>query len=142
MLRKGVNMLKGLFNRKDSANRSLLIVDDDPAVRQMLVQILKGEGYAVQTASNGREALKVLEQGSLPNAMILDLMMPDMKGDEFLEKARIRFGRSKLPPVLFLTGSKQGEARANSLEAEDYLPKPFDSDSLLQHVRRLVEAKA
>lgn len=135
-------MLKGLFNRKHSTDRSLLVVDDDASVRQMLVQILQDEGYAVQTASNGREALRILEQGSFPNAMILDLMMPDMKGDEFLEKARIRFGRHKLPPVLFLTGSKEGEARANTLEADDYLPKPFDSDSLLRHVRRLVEARA
>ncbi len=136
-------MLKGLFNRKPSAGRSVLVIDDDPAVRQMLVKILQEEGYTVRTASNGKEALKALEQDdSLPHALILDLMMPDMKGDEFLETARIRLGRAKLPPVLFLTGSKEGEATANMLEAEDYLPKPFDSESLLQRVRSLVEAQA
>jgi CheY-like chemotaxis protein len=135
-------MLKGLFGRKEIADRSLLVVDDDPAVRQMLVQILQQEGYTVKTASSGREALRALEQGTLPNALILDLMMPDMRGDEFLEKARIRFGRDRLPPVLFLTGSKEGESRANVLEAEDYLPKPFDSENLVRRVRHLVEARA
>jgi CheY-like chemotaxis protein len=135
-------MLKHLFSRKKPTGRELLVVDDDPSVRQMLISILEEDGYTVTAASNGKEALKLLEQKSLPNAMVLDLVMPDMKGDEFLEKARIRFGRDKLPPVLFLTGAKGGEARANALEADDFLPKPFDSDNLLKHVRRLIEARA
>jgi CheY-like chemotaxis protein len=135
-------MLNRLFNRKKTSGGSLLVVDDDPSVRQMLVQILEEEGYMVHTASTGKEALLLLEENALPNAMILDLMMPDMKGDEFLETARIRYGRDRLPPVLFLTGSKDGEVRANRLEVEDYLPKPFDSETLLRRIRRMIEAKA
>lgn len=135
-------MLSRWFSRKKATGQTLLIVDDDAAIRQMLTEILGEEGYVIKAASNGKEALELLDKMPLPSAMVLDLMMPDMRGDEFLEKARIRFGRTKLPPVLFLTGSRQGEAAANTVEADDFLPKPFDSESLIEHVQHLIGKRA
>ncbi len=127
-----------LFSRRESAAAySVCIVGEDATVVPMVHTLLENQGYTVYTASNGEAALQLLDQIPLPDAIIVDLSVSGMNGQEFIENARLRFGRTALPPVLLLTDTQDGEATANLLEIEDYLPKPFDDDVLLGHIKRL-----
>ncbi len=132
-------MFNRLFNRRESAVAySVCIVGEDATIAQMVHTLLQDQGYTVHTASNGEAALQLLDQIPLPDAMIVDLNMSGMNGQEFIENARVRFGRTALPPVLLLTDDAQGgEATAKLLEIEDYLPKPFDGDVVLGRIKRL-----
>ena len=99
----------------------------------MLALLLEGEGYAVETASNGAEALACLDS-SCPSVILLDLMMPVMTGDEFRQRqlADKRFARI---PVICMTAAHDGRERAERLHADDYLQKPVDCEILLNAVR-------
>lgn len=103
----------------------ILLVEDDPDLRQDLAYLIEYEGYAVETASNGREALERLASMTRPCVIILDLMMPVMDGWE------LRAELLKLPeladvPVVLLSGVADVQSQAQSLKAVDYLTKPVD----------------
>jgi len=136
-------MFKRLFsNSKKTSDYCVLVVDDDQPVRQTIVDMLEDEGYMVKSALNGEDALKILDQVPMPDALIVDLMMPEMDGQEFIERGRVRFGRSTFPPSLLLTAARHGEVTANLMEVDDYLPKPFQQDDLLEHVWNLIDKKS
>jgi two-component system alkaline phosphatase synthesis response regulator PhoP len=133
-------MLQRLFsNNKKPVDYSILVVDDDQPVREAIVDNLIEEGYSVVSAVNGSDALRMLDEIPLPAAMIVDLMMPEMDGKEFVARARVRFGHRILPPILLLTAARHGEVAAGLIQADDYMPKPFDVDDLLRHIWRLIE---
>ena len=132
-------MFKRLFTNKKASTYSVLVIDDDKPISRMIEDILQQEGYAVLVANGGEDALKLLDEGVNPNAIILDLMMPSMSGAQFLETARIRYGRSALAPTMILTATEGGDAIAQSLEADDMMRKPFDSERLLTQVWKLVQ---
>lgn len=133
-------VLKRLFRgNKSASDYSIMVIDDDPSTSLLIVSLLEDEGYTVHSAKSGEEGLKTLSQIEMPSVFIIDLMMPDMDGKEFIEKARVRVGRSVFPPVLLLTAATQGESIANEIEVSDFLPKPFQGDDLLRHVRELAE---
>jgi CheY-like chemotaxis protein len=135
----GDTMFKRLFgNNRKSSDYRIMVVDDDQPVRQTIVDILEDEGFHVIAANSGDEALRMLDQAALPDAIIVDLMMPIMDGQEFIRRSRVRFGRTTFCPILLLTAARHGEKTANEIEVEDYLPKPFDQDSLLHHVSTLI----
>lgn len=132
-------MINGLFGKKEKAvPSSILHVDDDTALARYVLKLLEEQGYIVHTAGTGEEALKLLDQISMPNVLIVDFKLPDINGKQFIEHVRVRFGRTNVPPVLLLTAAEDGEATANRLQVEDYLPKPFDSEDLLEHVAKLL----
>src|SRR5258708_3356081 len=136
-------MLKRLFsNNKRTSDYYVLVIDDDQPVRQILVDLLEDDGYKVKSALNGDDALKMLDAAPLPDALIVDLMMPDMDGQEFIERGRVRLGRNHFPPSLLLTAALHGEVTANLIGVEDFLPKPFEQNVLLEHVWSLIEKKS
>ncbi len=110
----------------------VLVVDDDPDIRDALSEALRAEGYDATAASNGSEALDALNgAGPRPAAIVLDLMMPVMTGWEFLE----RKGRDPLLsgiPVIVVSAS----GREPHSGAAFHLEKPFDLEMLLHAVRR------
>lgn len=132
-------MLKRLFGSKKPEAYSVLVLDDDPGVVRLIVGVLRTEGFTVHSANSGDDALKLLDQVGLPNVFIIDLKMPGMTGDEFLDRARIRFGKNAIPPVMLLSASPEAEERASDMDAADYLPKPFNNDTLLEHIWSLIE---
>lgn len=135
-------MFKRLFSTgKKVSEYSVFVLDNDASIVQMIVAALQGEGYQVHSTTSGSAAITMLDQIPLPDMFILDLRMPDMDGREFLETIRTRFGQAALPPVLLLSGAKEGEATANLMQVQDYLPKPFESQNLLEHVWQLIEKK-
>ncbi|MGZ6135090.1 MAG: response regulator [Myxococcaceae bacterium] len=82
--------------------RWVLVVDDDPLIRDTMTEILEESGYRVATAAHGKDALNVLQRGLTPDAIILDLMMPVMDGWQFLE-AKARDAAISDVPVLIHT---------------------------------------
>ena len=115
----------------------ILVVDDERAVRESLRRALELEGYEIELAADGSEALYRLEGDVEPDAMILDVLMPGVDGLEVCR--RLRGSGSKLP-VLMLTARTQVEDRVEGLDAgaDDYVTKPFALDELLARVRALL----
>jgi two-component system, OmpR family, response regulator MprA len=114
----------------------ILVVDDEPAVREALGRALKLEGYEVALAADGVQALQALDEG-LPDAVVLDLLMPRVDGIELCKRMRHNGDRT---PVLMLTARDAVADRVSGLDAgaDDYLVKPFALPELLARVRALL----
>jgi two-component system response regulator MprA len=115
----------------------ILVVDDERAVRESLRRALELEGYEIDLAEGGEEALRRLASNAEPDAMILDVLMPGVDGLEVCR--RIRSEGSRLP-VLMLTARVEVEDRVQGLDAgaDDYLTKPFALDELKARLRALL----
>ncbi len=115
--------------------RTILLVDDEPSVLKTISRRLKHEGYAVVTADSGEEGLR-LAQEQLPDLVLLDIMMPRMKGRDVC--ARLKADpKTKHIPIIFLTalGLADHIKAGMDLGAEDYIIKPFDPDDLKTRVK-------
>src|SRR5438874_12917149 len=110
----------------------VLVVDDEPSIRNLLRFTLEVEGFEVDTASGGKEALQKMSQKQ-PNVVVLDLTMPDMDGGTVLQRMRTAGIRS---PVLFLSAYGAEEAQRR-YHADAALEKPFDPNELVDEVKRL-----
>jgi two-component system chemotaxis response regulator CheY len=108
----------------------MLVVDDDAAIRALVTEILELEGYAVETASNGQEALAMLER-SAPWLLLLDMRMPILDG---WGVAREIAARQLTVKILVMTATQDAQAWAVEIQADGYLAKPFDLPHLLQAV--------
>jgi len=115
----------------------ILVVDDERAVRDSLRRALELEGYEIELAGDGREALYRLDTDSQPDAVILDVLMPGLDGLEVCRRLRAS-GNSV--PVLMLTARDAVENRVEGLDAgaDDYVTKPFALEELLARVRALI----
>src|SRR5258708_28134456 len=116
------------------SGRLVLVVDDEPDILETLALCLSTEGYQVLTASNGQEALELLEENK-PHALLLDLMMPVMDGWQFVAELDARGWRRS--PLLILSADRAVQGHALKLRADAYLAKPFDLDELLGKVQQL-----
>ena len=115
----------------------LLVVDDEPVIRGLLITILEDAGYAVEEAGNGAEALKKV-QTSPPDAVILDLVMPIMDGFQFLERCRALPGCEHLPVVvLSASHSVPSDERVRA-----FLKKPFDLNAFVTAVQAVIPPSA
>jgi CheY-like chemotaxis protein len=112
---------------------NVLVVEDHADLREMLAVLLESEGFQVQTARNGAEALTSLER-SRPSVILLDLMMPVMTGDEFRER-QLADPRYRDVPVICMTAAHDGRERADRIQANQYFQKPVDFERLLGAVR-------
>jgi two-component system response regulator MprA len=116
----------------------ILVVDDEAAVRESLRRALALEGYEVELAADGAEALYRLDTGDFqPDAIVLDVLMPHVDG---LETARRLRGAGNKTPILMLTARDEVEARVAGLDAgaDDYVVKPFALAELLARLRALL----
>jgi putative two-component system response regulator len=115
-------------------SKRILVVDDDPAMLLSLEQRLKSWGYAVQTARSGEEALKLVSQQT-PHLMLLDIMLPRMKGRELCAKLKEDPQTARMPVIFLSALGLPDHIRAGmNLGAEDYLVKPFDPADLKQRI--------
>jgi two-component system KDP operon response regulator KdpE len=117
----------------------ILVVDDDPDIRDMLKEVLDEEGWETSTAAGGREAIAAVEIG-LVDLLMLDLMMPGVNGFEVLETIR----KFSTIPIIIITAltSDADKARCLKLGADDYIAKAFDLDDLRFRVRAAFARRA
>jgi two-component system, OmpR family, response regulator MprA len=123
------------FARQHGAMR-LLVVDDDPSVREALALVLDLNGFDVTTVADGREAIRTLAVAST-DAVVLDVLMPGLDGLEVCRRMRASGDRT---PVLMLTARAEVSERVAGLEAgaDDYLAKPFAHEELVARLRALL----
>jgi CheY-like chemotaxis protein len=110
-------------------SHSILVVDDDDATRQMLVTILSGEGYRVQTAADGLDALAQLER-DIPQMLLVDLLMPRLDGEGF-RAAQLRIPALRAVPFVIMSAVHNASYVAAQLRADAFIPKPIHVESLL-----------
>jgi DNA-binding NtrC family response regulator len=118
---------------------SILIVDDDTGVRDMLSSVLNDEGYSVEAVENGKKAIKACEKSPFDVALI-DIELPDTKGTELLNKLK------KMQPKMIriiITGhpSIENAMKAVNERADGYVLKPFEVTELLEMIARLLTEK-
>lgn len=121
---------------------TILIVDDDAANRQVLLNLLTLEGYSVIAAPNGAEALRRLDERRSVDLIVVDLMMPGLSGYDVCRAVRGRYSLSELP-VLILTARNRTEDMLAGFEAgaNDFLGKPVEAEELRARVRTLLDMK-
>ncbi|MBM3294417.1 MAG: response regulator transcription factor [Candidatus Aminicenantes bacterium] len=114
----------------------ILVVEDDPAILTGLVDLLRGEGYEVEAAEDGKKALLAYGRGR-PNLVLLDIMIPKKSGYDVCREIR---ANDKRTPILMLTAKSQEVDKVVGLElgADDYVVKPFGVSELLARVRALL----
>ena len=113
-----------------AASKVVLVVEDDPDIREVLEEMLDAGGHRVLTASNGREALAVLDRVSTPCLVLLDLMMPVMSGFAFLEELTRRPDKERVN-VILISANAQVEQVARGNGVVGFVRKPFDLDDVL-----------
>ena len=118
------------------ARGRILVIDDEPDIRESLEALLSGENYDVDLASNAAEGQKRLEHSSY-DLVLLDLMMPDKSGMQVLEEIR---ARDKETPVFMITAYGSVEVAVDALKhgANDYFSKPWDNEKLLIEIDRMI----
>jgi CheY-like chemotaxis protein len=111
----------------------ILVVDDDPSILDTVKEILEFEGYGVETAGNGAEALEAVDRVH-PSLVLLDMRMPVLDGWGFAREARAR----NLPVrIVVMTAAQDARRWAEEIQAEGFVAKPFDLNDLLSTVERL-----
>jgi CheY-like chemotaxis protein len=113
----------------------VLVVEDDPALRDVVELALIDAGFRVVTATDGRAALDRVAQ-ELPGLILLDMKMPVMNGWEFARVFRARYNRRA--PIVVLTAAQDARRRAEEVGAEGFLGKPFDLEELIETVERFL----
>ena len=116
----------------------ILVVDDDSHIRELICVILSKEGFSIEEATDGKDALSLLEAERI-DLIILDIMMPNMDGWSFCKEIRRYY--SDTVPILMLTakGETAQKVKGFNLGADDYLVKPFDVAELVARVKVLLK---
>jgi len=126
----------------DGANGVVLVVDDEPANRELLRDLLEARGFAVEEAEDGFAALAAVEREPLPDVILLDVMMPGMDGFEVCRRMRDNSQTSHLP-ILMVTALADRASRLRGISegATDFLTKPIDTADTHMRVRNAAQSK-
>lgn len=128
-------------SRPDSGAETILLVEDEPAVRRVMVHMLEGRGYCVLNAGSGPEALRVIErEGASVQLVLTDIVLPGgIAGPEVAERARALIPGVK---ILFASGYTSDIATLRNMlkQGGAYLQKPFTAESLCRKVREVLDA--
>ena len=122
---------------RSAKKKTILAVDDEPSVREVLRRLLVGEGYRVLLAAEGKEALDIMKT-TRPDMVLLDLTMPELGGMAVCRRIR-KDPSTRLMPVILITakGEVADEIQGLQRGADDYLSKPFDLSEVRARVARL-----
>jgi CheY-like chemotaxis protein len=120
------------MDEMEFSKKTILVVDDDVGIQETLMGLLELEGYDPVLARDGREALMLLEEKP-PSLILLDLVMPRLDGQGFVEELEHRGLRRRFP-IIVLSADGRVALKARQIGADDFLPKPFDLDVVLNKV--------
>ena len=117
----------------------IVVVDDEPNIRDVLFELISGYGYRVSSAKSGRDALGILQEDQA-DLVITDLMMPDLNGWQLLKQVKEQYSKTA---VVILTGymSEEGEEILTNNEIDGYLTKPLEQVSFVEQVEHLIARK-
>lgn len=121
-----------------AANSYVLVVDDDPAIRGLLADALRDEGFLVDLAAHGREALDAM-RARRPATVVLDLMMPVMDGFSFMKACHSEQLCDNVP-IVVISAVHDALARVDEVPVHACVAKPFDLDDLVRMVGRFARA--
>lgn len=120
---------------------SVLVVDDDPVVRDLLRHVLSGAGYVVDTVNDGLEALDYLSHEH-PDLVLLDRFMPKLEGGTVLYEIQNKINLKSIPVLILTSMVNQGEAKSwFERGAADFIPKPFDPEEVVMRVKQHLETR-
>jgi CheY-like chemotaxis protein len=121
--------------------KTVMVIDDEPDLREMLNVLLKSNGYDVMSAANGKDALKILQKSEQkPDLVLVDMFMPEMSGREVCEKIRNDENLKDLK-LAFLTVAAfgdYGKQMLKELDILDYILKPYDIDDLIRRINKML----
>jgi two-component system OmpR family response regulator len=122
----------------DTAEASLLVVDDEPNIRELLSASLRFAGFRVASAATGAEAVAHVQRAR-PDLVVLDVMLPDVDGFALVKRLRDDSDRDRIP-VIFLTAKDGVEDKISGLTAggDDYVTKPFSLEELIARIRAIL----
>ena len=121
--------------------KSVLVVDDDPVVQQLLTQALKSAGLNVDTAKDGIDALNYLSENT-PDLILLDRFMPRLEGGTVLYEIQNKINLKSIPVLILTSMVNQGEAKSwFERGAADFIPKPFDPQEVVMRVKQHLDRK-
>jgi CheY-like chemotaxis protein len=126
------------FERTFHGPRSILLIEDEPDLREILAMALERVGYTVATASNGWEALQFLYSGNRPALVLSDLHMPVMSGWRFIEHLHADPDLQEIPVVVMSASGNKSPGSRNDLEDIEVVAKPFEFMDLLEKIRPFV----
>lgn len=115
--------------------KRILVVEDDTSIRELLVELLESEGYAVASAVNGLEGLKYLQNEANPDLILIDLMMPVMDGYSFRTEQLKNATWSKIPTVV-MSAEANAKEKMKHFNITAFLSKPVELDTILKTVAR------
>ena len=116
-----------------SDHQRILIIEDEKDILFTLQAFLESEGYEIQTAENGREALRILQSQGIPNLILLDMKMPVMSGWEFAREFLNIYDH--MTPILVMTAAADASQRAQEIHATSWVGKPFELEDLLTKIK-------
>ncbi len=121
---------------KEFTRKKILVIDDEPELLALMMEVLEDEGYQAFSAANGADGIRLNEQEN-PDLIILDLRMPEMDGIETLRQIRKKDDKVK---VVILTGygSPDTIRDAADLDVSEYLSKPFENDQLVRIISEML----
>jgi two-component system response regulator MprA len=122
-----------------AAPAPILVVEDDPRIRETIQWVLEEEGYEVETAADGQQALDRVA-ARRPRLLVLDMMLPGLDGAGVADGLLAAYGEK--PPILLITADGRAQAKAQRVGAFAYLNKPFELDDLVALVRQGVGESA
>jgi CheY-like chemotaxis protein len=130
-------MTEGIL--RPAGSLRLLVAEDEPHIRRILITLLEASGFQVVVASDGVEALEQLRSEESCDLVLMDLLMPQMSGLEVLQELR-KLPHRRAIPVVILTakGQDADRERAFALGASDFITKPFSPKKLLNRVDQLL----
>lgn len=119
--------------------RTVLVIEDDQDLAALVALVLESQGYVVDTAANGLEALGHVRE-HMPDLILLDMKMPVMSGSEFAAEYQARYPESDRAPLIVMTAAAHAARRGQQIGANDFLSKPFSTEELVRVVGKFAQA--
>ncbi len=115
--------------------RKILVVDDDPLVTRLVKELLKIQGFAVETAKDGIDAM-IMVKKEKPDLIVLDIMMPELNGYEVLRALKFSDEYKSIPVILLTAREEELDKRIGQMMDIDYLQKPLNREAFLEKIQK------
>ena len=118
--------------------KKILIVEDEPDILSLAIIRLRTSGYEILTARDGEEALEVIKTGAAPDLILLDMLLPKIRGDVVCRKLKSDPRTKHIPVIIFTASVVRITEKIMDIGADDYVLKPFEPEDLLGKIRGLI----